>query len=247
MKNLISAEVQRQIALENPKLRPAEGRRRDPASSGIQRMLTRQRSARLYSRQGPRRGGHRRNGMRRQRRRRAALTNRPRPMQMRPTLACSPARAARNARKGDNVSVALADLQDMQNHMRETIGAGWVNCKPNKARVASRASAIRQRAAPEKTDIGLMRRRRIPTASTQINQQWGEADKAEQRSSGPSRDGCGPGPCAYRGARRTSANIALGQTIDQVTGAARTAQKRRRSRPQENLRVPGHEDHVQRR
>jgi hypothetical protein len=63
------------------------------------------------------------------------------------------------------------------------------------------------------------------TASTQINQSWGESDKAEQEVAGqvaPDGGGAAAPPAAPAG---PPPSIEVGQTIDQVTAAIGQPQK----------------------
>ena len=127
--------------------------------------------------------------------------------------------------KSASVTVAFNDLQDMQNHMRETIdagmgdlqskqGKGGLPAAPPSAQVAPVAAAFTAGAPPPDT-----------TASTEIAQQAQAADQAEQEvasaapASGPS-DAAATAPIAPPPPPPAApATIALGQTVDQVTAS----------------------------
>lgn len=131
--------------------------------------------------------------------------------------------------KSANVTIAFNDLQDMQNHMRETIdagmgdlqskqGKGGLPAAPPSAQVAPVAAAFTAGAPPPDT-----------TASTEIAAQTQAADQAEQEvasaapaASGPS-DAASSAPIAPPppppAAAAAPATIALGQTVDQVTAS----------------------------
>ena len=128
--------------------------------------------------------------------------------------------------KSANVTIAFNDLQDMQNHMRETIdagmgdlqskqGKGGLPAAPPSAQVAAVPAAFTAGAPPPDT-----------TASTEIAQQTQAADQAEQEvasaapaASGPS-DAAATAPIAPPPPPPAApATIALGQTVDQVTAS----------------------------
>lgn len=120
--------------------------------------------------------------------------------------------------KSDNVNVALTDLQDMQNHMRETIdsgltdlqskqGKGGLPAAPPSAQVAAVPASFTQGAPPPDADV-----------ADQIQQQTKQADQSEQEvaSAAPA-----PGTSSMVAAdppppAAAPATIAIGQTIDQV-------------------------------
>jgi hypothetical protein len=128
--------------------------------------------------------------------------------------------------KSASVTVAFNDLQDMQNHMRETIdagmgdlqskqGKGGLPAAPPSAQVAAVPAAFTAGAPPPDT-----------TASTEIAQQTQAADQSEQEvasaapaASGPS-DAAATAPIAPPPPPPAApATIALGQTVDQVTAS----------------------------
>ena len=180
VKDLISAEVQRQIALENAEAATAKTGEADPASSGIQRMLTDNiqhvfvagKDLDVVDAVGTECAISEGDALQ--------LTGQTAPNADAATLAVLASKGGKECTKGDTVSVTMADLQDMQNHMRETIdqgmgelqakqGKGGLPALPPSANVAAGENVLAMDAPPPD-----------PTASTQINQQWGEADKAEQ-------------------------------------------------------------------
>jgi hypothetical protein len=129
--------------------------------------------------------------------------------------------------KSDKVTVAFNDLQDMQNHMRETIdtgmgdlqskqGKGGLPAAPPSATAAPVAAAFTAGAPPPDT-----------TASTEIASQAQAADQAEQEVASAT-PAAGPAdttasapipPPAAPAAAAAPATIALGQTVDQVTAS----------------------------
>src|SRR6202040_3841045 len=85
-------------------------------------------------------------------------------------------------RRGATVSVAFADLQEMQNHMRETIDQGMAELQAKQSKGGLPALPQSARAAPVKADFAAdpSAPGPDPNAATEINQQMQEADKAEQ-------------------------------------------------------------------
>jgi hypothetical protein len=127
-------------------------------------------------------------------------------------------KGGKECHKGATVSVALADLQDMQNHMRETIDAGMSDLQAKGGQGGLPAVPASAKAAPVKAGFAAVAPPPDPNAAADVAKQGAEADKAEQEvaaevpagdASGPSAGGAAPaGP---------PAEISLGQTIDQVT------------------------------
>ena len=225
VKELISDEVRQQIALENTEAGDA-GRNAEPdaASSSIQRLLT-DGKAHVFV------AGHDLDvtdaggsecalseGDALQ------LTGQTAPDAQAVNLAVLASKGGRECPKGDTVSVALQDLQDMQNHMRQTIdlgmqelqkkqGQGGLPAAPASATVAPVASPMAAGAPPPPPENEV---------AAEINQQSQQADQAEKEASAEVVSG--PGPNAGTPAAGPI-NIDVGQTIDQVTTALGTPLK----------------------
>lgn len=183
VKQAISAEVQRQIALENSEAtQNAANMPIDPSSSGVVRMLTDNsphvfvagtdldvidaRGAQCTLSQGD------------------VMQLNPAPLPPDAVssnlvvLASKPAECV----KGNSVAVPLTDLQDMQNHMRETIDSGLGEMQTAKGLPPIPQSA---KAMPVAAPFAAAAPPPDPTAATQITQQVQEADKAEQDVAAP--------------------------------------------------------------
>jgi hypothetical protein len=121
--------------------------------------------------------------------------------------------------KGNTVSVALQDLQDMQNHMRETIDAGMQDLQKKQGQGGLPAAPAAAKAAPVESPMAAIAPPPPPESevAAEINQQSQEADKAEKEASA---DGgaSGPGPNATAPSAEP-VSVDVGQTIDQVTAA----------------------------
>jgi len=120
--------------------------------------------------------------------------------------------------KGATVSVALADLQDMQNHMRETIDAGMADLQQKGGQGGLPAVPASAKAPPAKAAFVAIAPPPDPNAAAEVAKQSTEADKAEQEVAGAvTSDASGPSAAAPAAPAAPPAEISLGQTIDQVT------------------------------
>jgi hypothetical protein len=109
--------------------------------------------------------------------------------------------------KGDLVSVGLEDLQEMQNHMRETIGLGMKELQEKGGKGGLPAAPA---AAKNTIKSGVASQAPPPDTNVQaeINQESQQADQAEREA------GEAPAPIAP-----PPAEISMGQTTDQVEQA----------------------------
>jgi len=123
-------------------------------------------------------------------------------------------KGGRECPKSDTVTVALADLQEMQNHMRETIDQGLKELQDKQGKGGLPAAPPSAKAAPVEMAFAKDAPPADPNGANEVSQQLKQADQSEhdvldqaQKESGPvsSTDAAGP------------ATIALGQSIDQVT------------------------------
>jgi hypothetical protein len=178
VKEAISAEVQRQIALANAEAQQvARNTEPDPASSGIVRMLSDNTSHVFVAGSDvdviDARGTQ------------CALSQgdviqlNPAPLPPAATEASLVVLASKpqECLKGVSVSVPLTDLQDMQNHMRETIDQGLGEMQTAKGLPPIPQSA---KAMPIAAPFAAIAPPPDPNAATQIAQQVQEADSAEQ-------------------------------------------------------------------
>jgi hypothetical protein len=220
VKDLISAEVQRQIALENAEAATAKAGEADHASSGIQRMLTDNiqhvfvagKDLDVVDAVGTECPISEGDALQ--------LTGQTAPNADAATLAVLASKGGKECPRGDTVSVPMADLQDMQNHMRETISAGMGELQSKQGKGGLPALPPSANAPPEKSALAMNAPPPDPTAATQINQQWGEADKAEQEVAAevaPAGSAAAAIPPPVSPAAPPTVNLAPGQTIDEVT------------------------------
>jgi hypothetical protein len=113
------------------------------------------------------------------------------------------------------VSVALTDLQEMQNHMRETIDQGMADLQAKQGKGGLPAAPAADRGPP--VDAGFAAGAPPPdsNAGAEITAQAGAADQAEKEDSSAAVAG-GAGGAGPSGPPPT---IGLGQTTDQVVAA----------------------------
>jgi hypothetical protein len=213
VKQLIAAEVQRQLALENQEATVAARHEEpDPASSGIARMMSDNiqhvfiagAAIDVVDASGTECAVSEGDALQ--------LTGPPAADATAANLVMLSTKGGLECKKGAIVSVALADLQDMQNHMRETISSGMGDLQAKQSTGGLPAMPASAKVAPVKADFAAVAPPPDPNAATQINQQLTEADKVEQETvSQIPADGAAPAPA---GPPKT---IALGQTFDEVT------------------------------
>jgi hypothetical protein len=221
VKQMIAEEVKRQLALENQEATlAARHEEPDPASSGIARMLSDNiqhvfiagAAIDVVDANGTECAVSEGDALQ--------LAGPPAADATAANLVMLSTKGGIECKKGATVSVALADLQDMQNHMRETIssGMGELQAKQGKGGLPALPPSANQ--PPVKTDLAMNAPPPDADAGTQINQQWGEADKAEAEvttevAGGGQTAGAAPAPIAAPEA--PPFNISIGQSIDEVT------------------------------
>ena len=212
VKQAIADEVRRQIALEQAEAQAnALNNAPDPAGSGIAQMLSDNAShvfvvgddLDLVDAGGQACAVTRGDVLQ--------LTQPPPPNATSAILVVMAGKGGLECRKGSAVQVALSDLQDMQNHMRETLDRGLADLQahqgglpapPQAALAMARPAVFTMDAPPPDQNVAL-----------QINQQLQQGTQAEQ-------DTIGQVPLGSAGAvpaqSAPPATISLGQTTDQV-------------------------------
>jgi hypothetical protein len=224
VKQLIAAEVQRQLALENAEQgQIAQNQQPDPASSGIVRMLSDNNTHVFVA------GGSL-----------SVMDNSgqecslsqgdvvqlvaPPPAGTTAASAVVLAGKGQDCRKGGTVSIELTDLQDMQNHMRETIDQGMGDIQSHPGQGGLPALPVAARAAPVTAPFAAIAPPPDPNAAAEINQQVQAADSLEKDvvAGGPSDNNstatmaAPPPPAAPAGPPPT---LKLGLTFDEVVAA----------------------------
>jgi hypothetical protein len=225
VKAMVADEVKRQLALENAEAtQNAANQDIDPASSGISRMLsdgqphvfiagasldlTDTADQECAISQGDI----------------VEVAAAPAPDATAATAVVLASKGGSECRKSDNVTVAFNDLQDMQNHMRESIDTGLGDLQKKQGQGGLPKAPPSAQAAPTQAAFTDGAPGPDTTAGDQIAQQTQAADQDEQAAtatgSGPAvGGGVTSAPAAIAPPAGPPPTVSLGQTIDQVTAA----------------------------
>lgn len=147
------------------------------------------------------------------------------------TLIVMAGKGGLECRKGSSVNVQLADLQDMQNHMRQTLDAGLTELQSHQGGLPTPPPQALAQATPASFTMGAPPP--DPNATAQINSELQQSTQLEQQTLNEA--GSAPPPPAPTGFAPLGAapagpaspgpapaaqptTIALGQSIDQVVG-----------------------------
>jgi hypothetical protein len=100
------------------------------------------------------------------------------------TLAVLASKGGRECPKGDTVSVALQDLQEMQNHMRETIDQGMQELQKKQGQDGLPVAPVAARVSPAESPMAAIAPPPPPEneVAAQITEQSQQADKVEQEA-----------------------------------------------------------------
>jgi hypothetical protein len=222
VKDMIAAEVQRQLALENQEASAGVQSTPDPGSSGIARMMSDGQQHIFVASAGldvtSNSGGE-------------CFITEGDVLQLRGTVpAGQPANLTVMASKGQDcargsmVQVQVADLQEMQNHMRETIDQGLGDLQKKQGQGGIPAAPAAAAAAPQQTGFAAIAPPPDPSVQTELKQQAQEADQAEREvlqeaSSGPS-DASGSLPSAADAPPAAppapARKVTMGMSVDDV-------------------------------
>jgi hypothetical protein len=138
-----------------------------------------------------------------------------------PALVLS-SKGGKECAKNTNVTVAFTDLQDMQNHMRETIDKGMGEMKDKAGKGGLPAAPPSAQAAPVQSAYAAVAPPPDPNAAAEIKDQDQQAGQAEAEVTGAAAPDAGSPIGATASAATPAAapvSIAVGQTVDQVTAA----------------------------
>jgi hypothetical protein len=225
VKDLISAEVQRQIALENAEAQTAQASAPDPASSSIQRMLTDNVQHIFVVGQNLDIINTATNGECAVSQGDALqLAGPPAADATAASLIVLSSKGGVECPKSATVQVQISDLQEMQNHMRETIDAGMGDLKSKQGTGGIPALPVSASGEPVKATFVSAAPPPDPNASAEINQQLQAADQAQNQVVAEASNGSAPAPAGTDPAPAPAvaaapASISLGQSIDDVTAA----------------------------
>ena len=228
VKDMIAAEVQRQIALENSEAAAGVQSTPDPGSSGVARMLSDGQPHVFVVSSGldvtSNAGGE-------------CFITEGDVLQLRGAVpAGQPANLTVLASKGQDcpkgsmVQVQVSDLQDMQNHMRETIDQGMTDLQKKQGQGGIPAAPAAAAAPPQQTGFAAIAPPPDPNVQTELKQQDQEADQAEREvlqeagssNSGPNDSSAAPPPPMPPGTGPGAAparKVTMGMSIDEVVAS----------------------------
>jgi hypothetical protein len=116
-----------------------------------------------------------------------------------------------DCQKGATVQVGLADLQEMQNHMRETIDQGLGDLRTKQGQNGIPAAPAGAAAAPVQTGFAAIAPPDDPNVKSDLSDTAKEGDQADKQalseSGGPNNEGGGAAP---------TATVQMGQTVAEV-------------------------------
>jgi len=221
VKQMISDEVKRQIALENQESQQQVAQQEvDPASSGIARMLSDNQThvfiagsnLDVVSTAGQECGISQGDVL--------EVTSAPADNATAATATVLCSKGGKECPKSTQVSVAFTDLQEMQNHMRETIDQGLGDLQSKQGQGGLPAAPPSAKAPPTQSNFVAAAPPPEQNVAQQIDQQSKEADQAEQEVAqevAPPMPGAGAPSAASKPAAPVS--ISQGQTVQEVTNA----------------------------
>ncbi len=220
VKSLVSVEVQRQVALENSEAQAnAQGQEIDPASSGIARMLSDNQAhvfvagsdLDLIDAAGQECAISQGDIL--------EVTSAPPADAPGATAIVLASKGGNECVKSDNVTVAFNDLQDMQNHMRETIDQGMGDLQSKQGQGGLPPAPPSAQAAPVQAAVAAAAPPPDTNAAAEIAQQTQAADQAEQEvaSAAPAPVPADAAAAPIAPPPAAPPTIALGQTMAEVT------------------------------
>jgi hypothetical protein len=216
IKNMVAEEVKRQLALENQEAATtAKGDTPDPAGSGIARMLADNiqhvfvagGDLDVIDATGTECAVSEGDALQ--------LSGPPAGDATAADLIVLSSKGGVECKKGATVSVALTDLQDMQNHMRETIDAGMGDLQKKGGQGGLPAVPASAKAEPAKAAFTTVAPPPDPNAAAEIAATAKEGDAAEADVAGQAADASGPSAAA---AAPAEVDL-MGKSIDEVKAA----------------------------
>jgi hypothetical protein len=219
VKDMISEEVKRQIALENQESQTAQTAVPDASSSSVQRMLT-DNTKHVFL------VGHELDVVNSAGNECAVtqgdalqLVGPPPADSQTASLLVLSSKGGVECRRNDTVQVQITDLQEMQNHMRETIDAGMGELKTKQGSGGLPAMPVSAQGPTVKASFMTDAPPPDANVQTELSQQYNAGVSAEQGAladSGVAAPAPIPAPAP---APAEPTQIALGQSIDEVTAS----------------------------
>jgi len=127
-------------------------------------------------------------------------------------------KGARECAKNATVTIAIADLQDMQNHMRESIDQGLQELQAKQGQAGLPATPADAKVPPVAASVTTDAPAADANVAIEVKQELAEAGPAEKEVVAQAQQEATP---ASTGTARSEdpVRIALGQTIDEVTAS----------------------------
>jgi hypothetical protein len=224
VKQLIADEVRTQIAIENTEARAAGNANAepDPASSSIQRLLTDGHSHVFVAGSDldvVDAGG---NECALSQGDAIQLSGQTAPDATAANLTVLASKGGNECPRGDAVAVQLTDLQEMQNHMRESIDQGMQELQKKQGQGGLPAAPAAATTAPVESAMAASAPPPPPQSevASEINQESRDADAAEKEAAADTTGAAAPDAAVAPPAPPAEpASIAAGQSIDEVTAA----------------------------
>ncbi len=221
VKQQISDEVRRQIALENAEARAGAQAPPDPGSSGIARMLS-DNTSHVFVVSA---------GLSLQSNLGECAVSQGDVLRLNPGTPQNASTAnlmvlatkGQDCQQGATVVVGVADLQDMQNHMREMVDQGLAELQKKQGQSGIPAAPAAATAQPTQTAYAAIAPPPDPNVGAELSAQTKEADQAEQdalqgsNTGGPSASPS-PEPVSPAAAPASKTPLTIGQTVEEVTG-----------------------------
>jgi hypothetical protein len=220
IKAQIAGEVKSQIALENAEAQQnTAGQDIDPAFSSIQRMLS-DGQPHVFVAAGPldvvdSTGAE------------CALSDgdvlqlssAPVPDSTDAQLTVRASKGGSECQRNASVTVAVADLQEMQNHLRESIDQGLQELQAKQGQGGLPAAPPSTMAAPVNAAFTQAAPPADPNGAAEIDQQLTASDQVDQQAAQDAPEAGADGAVPDQAAPAATVNITLGQSIDDVTAA----------------------------
>jgi hypothetical protein len=225
VKDMIAAEVGRQLALENSEAAAGAQANPDPGSSGIARMMADGQQHIFVVSAGldvtSNSGGE-------------CFVTEGDVLQLRgvvppgqPANLTVMASKGQDCPRGSMVQVQVTDLQDMQNHMRETLDQGLGDLQKKQGQGGIPAAPAAAAAPPQQTAYAAIAPPPDPNVQAELKQQTQEADQAEKEvlqeaagASGPSDSGGNSAaPAAPPAAGAPAKKVTMGMSVDDVVAS----------------------------
>jgi hypothetical protein len=125
-------------------------------------------------------------------------------------------KGGKECQSGGTVSVNLTDLQEMQNHLRETIDTGLKELQEKQGKGGLPAAPPSAQAPPTQSPYAAVAPPPDPADATDIQQQSQQADAAEAEVTQAAAADSGTPIAAPAAAQAAPVTVALGQSTDQV-------------------------------